>query len=43
MNLNNFESSPLVQVLRYEYNLCPAMLGFGIPQRTASYILGRQA
>lgn len=43
MGLDNFESSPLVQILRYEYNLYPAMVGLGIPQRTASYILGRQA
>ena len=43
MNLDNFEGSTLVQVIRYEYGLYPPMVGFGIPQRTFSYIIGRQA
>lgn len=41
LGLDNFDSSFLGQVIKLEYHLYPPMLGFGVPQRTSTYILGR--
>lgn len=39
--LNNVDRSLLGRIVAVEYNLNPALLGLGVPQRTPSYILGR--
>ena len=38
---DNVNQSLLGKVVIVEYNMEPAMLGLGVPQRTPSYILGR--
>ncbi|CAK84889.1 unnamed protein product (macronuclear) [Paramecium tetraurelia] len=40
-NLNNFQNAPLIQWLNAQ-NLNPGILGIGIPQRTYSYIYGKE-
>lgn len=40
-NFNNIDKSMLGKVVLIEYNLNPALMGLGIPQRTPSYILGK--
>ncbi|CAD8132083.1 unnamed protein product [Paramecium octaurelia] len=40
-NLNNFQITPLIQWLKAQ-NLNPGILGIGIPQRTYSYIYGKE-
>lgn len=40
-NLNNIDRSVLGRIVAVEYNLNPALIGLGIPQRTPSYILGK--
>ena len=41
MNFYNVDRSLIGSMVVNEYRLDPALLGFGIPQRSQSYIIGR--
>eukprot|EP00825_Cyclidium_porcatum_P011201 TRINITY_DN15723_c0_g1_i3.p1 TRINITY_DN15723_c0_g1~~TRINITY_DN15723_c0_g1_i3.p1 ORF type:complete len:153 (-),score=24.79 TRINITY_DN15723_c0_g1_i3:149-607(-) len=40
-NLNNFDKSQIRKILQKSVQIYLPLLGFGIPQRTASYIFGK--
>ena len=41
MNFYNIEKSVLGSMITNEYRVDMTLLGFGVPQRTHSYILGK--
>ena len=41
MNFYNVERSSVGSMILNEYRVDPSILGFGIPQRSQSYIIGR--
>jgi hypothetical protein len=42
LNFDNFNRSPICNFVANNLMVYPPMLGFGIPQRSYSYIMGRQ-
>eukprot|EP01017_Pseudomicrothorax_dubius_P047179 TRINITY_DN8429_c0_g1_i2.p1 TRINITY_DN8429_c0_g1~~TRINITY_DN8429_c0_g1_i2.p1 ORF type:complete len:379 (-),score=48.09 TRINITY_DN8429_c0_g1_i2:129-1265(-) len=43
MNFDNLSRSPIGIMIANQFGLYPPLIGFGIPQRTPNYILGRPA
>lgn len=41
MNFHNIDRSIIGSMIINEYQIDPALLGFGIPQRSSSYLFGK--
>lgn len=41
-DLNNFDKSQIGKLVHTTFNYYPPLMGFGIPQRTSSYIFGKE-